>query len=259
MTSGFFYLKPENICDDEAYFPEDESRHITKVFRHRVGDIIKAFDGQGKEFTLKLEGKREKGIICRILTSKDYCEQKFADISIGIGLLKGNKMDYVIQRLTELGISEIFPVITNRTVRNISAQKEKLRQARWQKITIESSKQCLRHNIPVVREVTGFSDFISNSTDFDLKIILWEEENKVFLKDILKKNVATDKIRVLLFIGPEGGFTLEEVKLAADSGFTSVSLGRRIIRAEGAAIVAMSILQYELGDLGRTDRDRDGG
>ena len=165
---------------------------------------------------------------------------------LGQALIKGKKMDLIIQKATELGIDSLHPYKSTYCV--VKGAPEN-RVERWTKIALEACKQCNRPKPPDLHAPVDFTGFLKSAAEYpyDLKLIFWEEELQNSLHDILQQH--TDIRSVLLLIGPEGGFSPDEARQATAQGFQPVTLGSRILRAETAAIAAIAVLQYELGNL----------
>jgi len=235
---------------DEVVISGEEAHHIIKVLRFRPGDEIRISDGKSIEslgVILDVDSRDTK-IKIRILEKNKSKEIK-PFITLLHGLPKGEKLDWVIQKSTEIGVSKVIPIITQRTVPNIPQSKVERRIKRWNKIAKEAAKQSMRIDIPKIVEPSTFDASLREINNHQLSIIPWELENEVSLKKILKDiNGSVNKVAV--FIGPEGGFSPDEVKKAKELGAVSVSLGPRILRTETAAISVCSILMYELGDMG---------
>jgi 16S rRNA (uracil1498-N3)-methyltransferase len=175
----------------------------------------------------------------------DYVMDTESDLDITLvqGLLKGEKMDFVIQKATELGVTSIVPVVTER-----SQLRETRKFPRWKKITEEASRQSGRTRIPEVCEACCFDDLFNVPALTAGKGIMFWEQGGEKLPEVIEKLSHADKI--VLLIGPEGGFSEKEAMLASEKGFLTATLGSRILRAETAAISAVSIIQFALGDLG---------
>ena len=157
-------------------------------------------------------------------------------------------MDYLIQKVTELGISSIHPFYSERTVIKLKPEHIRNKMDHWMEIMKSTCKQCGRANLPDLNTPLPFEEIIKNKPDKKaLKILLWEDEDKVDLKKLLRS--MNPEPHVFAIVGPEGGFTPNEVNLAKDAGFHIVSLGKRILRTETAAVSLISIIQYEWGDL----------
>ena len=225
-----------------------EARHIGKVLRLRENDSITLFDGDGTIYNGTIIRKDQKQILVRIDDRSVACEQQDNHIILGQALPKATKMDFIVQKSTELGISRIIPFCSMRTVVRYDAQKANDRVRHWQRIAVEAAKQSGTRHIPAVEQIEHFKTLIEHDFDGYLKILLWEEEHALLLRQSLKPSVACRKI--IFLVGPEGGFDREEVTLAREHGFTPVSLGAAVLRTETVSIAVLSVIRYEMGDLG---------
>jgi len=235
---------------DEIELSGEEAHHIIRVLRFRQGDVISISDGESEESLGVISDLdvRNTKIKIRILEKNKSKEVK-PFITLLQGLPKGEKLDLVIQKSTEIGVSKVIPVITERTVANIDQSKVESRMKRWNKIALEAAKQSMRIDIPQIGNLTTFDDSLREIDKHQLSIIPWEQEKEFSLKTILK-DMKGHITKVAIFIGPEGGFSPDEVKRAKEYGAVSVSLGPRILRTETAAIAVCSIIMYELGGMG---------
>jgi 16S rRNA (uracil1498-N3)-methyltransferase len=242
-----FYVANPQIEEGMLKIEGDEVKHIRKVLRLKAGDEIVVFDGLGKEFegTIVEEGLSSVMIkIQNIFSSKG--DSPF-EVTLAQSLLKGEKMDYLIQKTTELGVKEIIPFFSSRSVPLLEKSRRLKRHHRWEKIAIEASKQCGRGVVPKIESLQDYSDMLHAASTDDLRLILWEREG-IKLKEVLGR--SKEKMKVFFIIGPEGGFSQDEVDESKRAGFLPVTLGRRILRAETAGLCFLSILQYEWGDMG---------
>lgn len=248
MTRLFIFK--ELAIGDEIVISGEEAHHIGRVLRYRPGDTISISDGKSVEslgVILDIDHRSSK--IKIKIVDKNKSKETKPFITLFQGLPKGEKFDWIIQKSTELGVSRIVPVITQRAVVNIPTSKLQSRKQRWNKIAKEAAKQSMRIVIPEVEEPWNFDTSLEEIKNHQLSIIPWEQEKGVYLKEILRQiNGCVTKVAV--FIGPEGGFAPEEVDKATKLGAVPVSLGPRILRTETAAIAVCSILMYELGDMG---------
>ena len=162
---------------------------------------------------------------------------------------KGPKLDFIIQKTTELGINAITPVISDRSVVRIEKERAEEKLRRWKKIAIEAAQQSNRLDVPDMAPPVSFHDYMASFKKGDLNLLLYEGEKKTGIKEVLTAaQEAKSEIKtIILLIGPEGGFSHEEVEMAVEAGFTPVSLGDLILRTETAPIAALSILRYEFG------------
>jgi len=245
-----FFINPENITGSTAVLTGSEARHIATVLRLSIGTAIMLFDGSGTYYEAvlnKITPSRIETKIISIIPFIDTGEDLQPALHLALGLLKGKKTDFVIQKTTELGITGLHPFHSRYCV---VKDHTKNRLQRWQKIALEACKQCNRPKPPAINPTQNFTDMLSASgeADYDIKLIFWE--NKMGQKTIREIFSPSKKIAsVMILIGPEGGFSNGEVRQAIDAGYEPVTMGSRILRAETAAIAAVSIIQHELGNL----------
>lgn len=234
---------------DEIVIAGEEAHHIIRVLRLGPGHSVSISDGKSVESLGVISDIdiRDTKIKIRILDQNKSKETK-PFITLLQALPKGEKFDWIIQKSTEIGVSKIIPVITQRTIVNILPSKLERRMERWNKIAIEAAKQSLRMDIPQIGELSTFDASLREVEKHHLSIIPWEQEKELSIRKALKSIDGT-VTKVAVFIGPEGGFSPEEVKKAKEMGAVSVSLGPRILRTETAAIAVCSILMYELGGM----------
>jgi 16S rRNA (uracil1498-N3)-methyltransferase len=240
------FISPEHISETLIYFPVEQSHRINKVLRLKPGDTLIIFDGQGKEYRVTLSIDKKKGWYGIIESITAINRDPKLKITLIQGIPKFEKMDFIVQKATELGINRIIPVITERTIPQLTKQKINLRVDRWQKIAIAAAEQCGRTIIPVISTVSSFELGLNEIKSHDIKLFFWEEEQKTTLKSVLRAIDVPESATI--FIGPEGGFTKEEAALAIKTGAISVSLGSCLLRTETAPITALSILLYEFND-----------
>lgn len=227
-------------------------RHITKVLRLGRGDRIKVCDEQGNKYLAKIE-VIDRGRLIACLEPGgliEYTREPFKQpiITIGQAIPKGYKMDIIVQKASELGASEMIPLLTQRTLVRLNSKTTSPKIARWQKIAHESAKQSGNRKILRIGNIAGLEGFCSSYAKADLKLIFWEEERLRNLKDTLPNEAPPEAIA--LIIGPEGGLTCQEIEQARHYGFLSTGLGPRILRVETVALALLTILQYQYGDLG---------
>ena len=226
--------------------------HITKVLRLKKGHQVIVFDGAGHEYRVALEQPKRQEIPGIVLEQWKYQSESPLKLILVQGIPKSNKMDLIVQKATEVGVSEIIPLQTKRsvwgtTVKHTKNAKVHQRLERWSRIGIEAAKQSCRTAVPLIRPVVSVDEFLAASLRADLKLLLWEEEEQSKLKAVLQ-NIPTPVQSVVLIVGPEGGFTQEEAEKFRTHEYQLISLGRRILRTETAGIAVLSILQYEFGD-----------
>lgn len=234
--------KPFRLTGPEAF-------HLSKVLRHKPGDVITVLDGKGGRFEGvidKIEGETVTGRIVKKLSSP----KKSAELRLFQGLLKASHWDDVLDKATQLGVASITPILTPRTVVVLREGKAAAKKDRWQRVVEAATKQCQRPTVPVVKDPAEFRDAIraSKAEEGAVTLVAWEGLCGESAADKLKLALADAKA-VNLFIGPEGGFTDEEIEIADSLGCTAFGLGPRVLRAETAAAAACAVVQYELGAL----------
>lgn len=242
------FMPIDKIEDDLIVIDASDAHYLINVLRLEEQDNLIIFDGKGTEYLveiIKINNNQVEGLIKETNLSG-------SDTGINVSLIqsiaKGDKMDYIIQKCTEIGVNKIIPVITERTIVKLDEKKKKTRKQRWQKIAIEAAKQSKRTIVPEISEVLTFEQLIEEIPENEKTLVLWEEEKETKLKDYLKEQENIKNINII--IGPEGGLSPKEVKQLLDKGVQSASLGSKILRTETAGLVALTIVLYELGDLG---------
>jgi len=236
-----FFISPDQVAGPLITVSGEDVRHIGAVLRMKAGDELLLCDGKGAEYSVKIAHVDRSEIKAEIVT-KTLREIPYPRVTLGQGLPKSDKMDWIVQKATELGVANIVPLVTERTI--VKVRDEEKRVSRWQKICREAAMQSSRPNIPNVEAIRTLSDFLRtlNSEPGTLLLFPWEEGTTP-MKDVLRGKEGIKHIIVL--IGPEGGFSPAEAELATSRGFHPVSLGPNILRTETAAIAVLSILGYE--------------
>jgi len=245
-----FFVPRENISEDIIHINGGDVQHIRKVLRLGINDSLHLCDGQGKNYDAVIEKFLDNEIICRILSEEKADTEAEIEVTLFQGLPKASKMDYIIQKTTELGIVKIVPCIMSRCVVKIDNEKDALKkQQRWQKIAEEAAKQSGRGIIPRVEMPVEFDEAISRLKQADICFAPYECEEENRLKTVLLKK---DKVKSVSFIiGPEGGFDLKEIEKLKENSVDTVTLGKRILRTETAGEAVLSMVMYELGDINR--------
>jgi 16S rRNA (uracil1498-N3)-methyltransferase len=242
-----FYVLQPRIEEGMLKIEGDEVKHIRKVLRLKAGDEITVFNGLGKEFEGTIVEEELSSVVIKIQNIFSSERDSPLEVTLAQSLLKGEKMDYLIQKATELGVKEVIPFFSSRSVPLLEKSRRLNRHHRWEKIAIEASKQCGRRVVPKIEFLRDYSDMLQTASPDDLRFILWEREG-IKLKEVLEG--TEEKKKIFFIVGPEGGFSQAEVDEAKRTGFIPVTLGRRILRAETASLCLLSILQYEQGDIG---------
>jgi 16S rRNA (uracil1498-N3)-methyltransferase len=242
-----FYVPQPRIVGGMIRLEGDEVKHIRRVLRLGVGDGILLFDGVSEEYEGAIVEEGPGFVLVRIDHVRTCRTESPLHLTLAQSLLKGEKMDYLIQKATELGVNRITPFFSSRSVPVLDGSRSQGRRCRWEKIALEASKQCGRGTLPEIEPIRSYSEMLLNVPPESVRLLLWEREGKR-LKEVLE--TAGKAIEIFFIVGPEGGLSPDEVGEAGEAGFISVNLGRRILRAETAAVCLLSILQYEWGDMG---------
>jgi len=243
-----FFVPPSHIEGERVTLTADASRQLARVLRARPGDCITVLDNSGYEYAVTLDSvtpRNSTGIV-----TDRYIGEGEARLSITLyqGLMKSDRFEYVLQKGTELGITRFVPIISERTVaRNVVSPN---RLARWSKIIREAAEQAGRSRLPVLKETLSFTeacDAISKPA-----IIGWESERDTGIRDTLVRLKADvrEARSISIMIGSEGGLDDGEVEYALSRGIAPVSLGRRVLRAETAGVIAAAVVLYEMGEMG---------
>jgi 16S rRNA (uracil1498-N3)-methyltransferase len=246
-----FFVAPEQVKAGKVTITGTDVIHIAKVLRLRVGDLITVLDGRGKVYEAVLEEVSRDEVTCAVIEEKTVVDEPGLKLTLVQGLPKGDKMDFIIQKATELGVSRIIPLACERAVVKLTGDKQQRRLDRWQRIALEAAKQCRRPDIPEVAALATWEDVLAGMSKSATALLPWEMENTTSLKKALIDCENLDSvIDLYVFIGPEGGFTAAEVSLACSHGVRPVTLGPRILRTETAALAVLTMILYQFGELG---------
>jgi len=227
-----------------------EARHILRVLRMGIGDRLVLMDRRGNRFQSRIESARGQEVTVLLEKRIPAPLESPVEIILCQALLKARAMDFVIQKASELGVQQILPFTSQRTVVKTGDDKPSARLRHWREIAVNASKQSNRARPPEVALPCSLPELVERWQDEEaLKLVLWEDEKSQGLRAVLKE-AARPRI-IVGITGPEGGFRVAEVDRLREGGFASVSLGHRTLRAETAALTLVAILQYEWGDLKR--------
>ena len=241
------FVRPEAVGADRVRFDADEAHHLRRVLRLRPGAVVEATDGTGRLYTIRLVELLAEGGWGAIEARAEPERESPCAITLAQAILKGDRMSWLIQKVTELGVARIVPMETARVVAR-PATGAVARHARWERIARQAVKQCGRVVVPAIDRSRGFVEVAREvATGHDVAWILWEGGGRPVAAAAAE---TASPARVLLLVGPEGGFTPEEVAVAEGAGAHLVSLGPRILRAESAGLTAVALCQFLFGDLG---------
>lgn len=242
MTLHRFYLDPAHWDPAHLVLDETESRHASEVLRLRPGDLLSVFNGQGQEIHARLaeQGKRRSLLTAESIHSSPPPSRP---LLLAPAIPKGKHMDFVLQKATELGVTAIFPLLTERTVVRLDPSEAADKQDKWQRLVIEACKQCGQNHLPKVHLPQSFAAFLAALPPSDLRLLAALTPDARPLHALLP---PAPPASALLLIGPEGDFSPAELAAARAAHFQSLSLGPLILRAETAAIAALALAAYEL-------------
>lgn len=238
-----FFIPRENISSGKLIIDGEDVKHITKVLRMGTGDMIICCDGMGNDYTAKISAVSSE-IECEIISTKKAETEANIRVILIQGIPKSAKMDYIIQKTTELGICEIYPCDMNRCVSKPEGGKK---TERWQKIAREAAKQSGRGVVPKVHNTINLDGAMEILKSADLSFIPYECAENNYLRPVLQSAKSPETIAFM--IGPEGGFDKDEIDKLTTEGIPAVSLGKRILRTETAGEAVLAMVMYELGDI----------
>ncbi len=244
----FFIDSLELSCDRPVITGEDFN-HIKNVLRLKPDDIIELIDGTGAECHAVITGITSGRIHTSIIRRSVQEQAEAPRIIIAQALLKDNKADGILRQITELGVTEWIPYCAHRSIPVLDKRQSAKRKERWKKIAIEALKQCRRSRILKIADMITYREMLQYGASCDLKLIFWEEES--VSKPLVFPCEKSGQVKsIIAVIGPEGGFTSEEIEEAVACGYVTASLGHRILKADTATLAVSALLQYGYGDMG---------
>ncbi|MGE5397382.1 MAG: 16S rRNA (uracil(1498)-N(3))-methyltransferase [Chitinophagales bacterium] len=245
-----FYVETGTIVAGRVCLTGSQSKHALQVLRLQPGEKVIIFDGSGVDYLIELEEVTPGSVTGTVIETRENVNDGLLSVTLVQALGKGDKMDFIIQKAAELGVRKIIPTVTEHTVVKLSGEKATERVNRWNRVAIEACKQCGRSRPPLVEKIVNLTEVTKQCSEAS-GLFFYEGARDISLKGVLKQHANEILAQgVYLFIGPEGGFSSGEADLARRSGLELVGLGPRILRTETAGITAISIVMYELGDLG---------
>ncbi len=242
-----FFVDPDNIKKRQAVITGPDVKHIQKVLRLGEGDAVTLLDGRGNQYQANITGYNRDAVFCSIVSKDAAVGEPPVKVTLVQGLPKGDKMELVIQKGTELGVTRFIPLKCIRSVVKLDEKKAVERQKRWQRVALEAAKQCRRPLVPKVSVPLKWQEVIDEIPEDALLIIPWEGETAASVKDVLANREYNN---IYIVVGPEGGFEPSEIDNAKMCGAKTVTLGPRILRTETAGLALISILMYLYGDIG---------
>ena len=240
-----FFVSPQQVKEEKIYVEGSDVNHIKNVLRMKLGEKLTVNDGEGWQYLCEVESYEADMAVLHIVEKSKAETELSSRIYLFQGLPKQDKMELIVQKAVELGAYQVIPVSTKRAVVKLDAKKAGKKVERWQQIAVSAAKQAGRGIVPTVGEVCTYTQALKMAEELDVVLIPYElaegiEETKKIIAGIRPGQ------SVGVFIGPEGGFEEEEVKLAMEAGAKPVTLGRRILRTETAGLTTLSLLMFHL-------------
>lgn len=245
-----YFINPEDIRNNCAWLRGDDAHHLTRVMRAEPGTEVIVCDGSGREYVAKALAFQKDEVQLEIVEERESFGEPRIIVWIAQSLPKGDKLETVIQKGTEIGVSAFLPFVSARTIVQYDAKKEQKRLQRWRKIAKEAAEQAHRGRVPEVRGTVSWQQLVTHSKEAAVTIFCYEQASARQLKDVLQSVPRPLEGPILLVIGPEGGFTDGEAAEAEAAGWLTAGLGRRILRTETAGLAAASCTMYEFGEMG---------
>ena len=243
-----FFVSPERIAGDLVEFPPDLSRQMHRVLRMSAGDSVIALDNTGYEYAVTLSSVDSDRTLGRITDRSLGSGEPHVHLTLYQAAMKSDRFEWVLQKGTELGVGRFVPVVTLRTMRR-DATPSANRRARWQRIIREAAEQSERSILPELGEPVSLEEALDRAPR--PMILAWEQETERSIRSAFDglSESWTDGGNLSAFVGPVGGFDYEEIDMARSRGAVTVSLGRRVLRAETGAIVLVTAIMHELGEM----------
>ena len=244
-----FFVDKSNIDleNGTCIIEGEDVKHISKVLRCKKKKKLEICDKDNSEYVCEITDISKNQVDLNIIEKNEIKRESDLKVKLYQGLPKSTKMEFILQKLTEVGVDEIILVSTKRSVVKVDDKKEGKKLERWERIIYEAAKQSKRGKIPTLRGVLSFDEALDDMKNNDMNICPYENEKTVSIKSAIRK---ADINNIGIFVGPEGGFEEEEIQTLQDIDSKVVSLGPRILRTETASVVASSIVLYELSNLG---------
>ena len=257
MARRRFYASPNKITASLATLSTHETHHLIHVLRMTPGDEAFVFDGCGREFRCSFRKVEENQAQLEIEDALSDVIESPLHVTLAQALAKGEKFDFIVQKATELGVSAIAPLITRNSDVRLDDHQKTNRVERWQRISLEAMKQCGRRRLVEIARPRSLREFIAEQQPAKPADALQTRVTLVFseaggmpLAEVLQPMAQPGVVCAL--IGPEGGWSVDELEALKDSGFRAVTLGPRVLRTETAALVALTLIQHAMGDLSRS-------
>jgi 16S rRNA (uracil1498-N3)-methyltransferase len=248
MSANRFFIAASSFAGGQVRLSRKQSHQVCHVLRLQVGDTITVLDGRGQEYDVTLTAVSSTETVGQITDQRRAVGEPRAQVTLFQSLLAREKFEWVLQKATEVGVAQVVPVLTERSLVRVK-RMEPNKLERWRRIVAEAAEQSHRGRIPRLEQVVTFQEAMDQLRDFDRCLVAAPFRAAAALRETLQ-GLAGTEASIALLIGPEGGFTREEVALACEMGAVPISLGPRVLRTETAAMVAAALVLYELGEMG---------
>ena len=249
------YCPPVPEENSAIELADDTVRYLRSVLRLGPGDEVLFFDGTGWEYRGVIERIESRGGAARIVARQRTLVEIPVRITLAQALPKGDKMEFIVQKATELGAACVIPFRSSRTIPRRTEERAAKRLERWRRIAAEAAEQCGRADVPEITGTVSYAEALGMAPPGSVKILFWEAETERSLREILESDKALSAKEFFLVVGPEGGLSGEEAQTARQAGFLTASLGRLVLRVETAALAILAIFQYECGLIGTLERN----
>ena len=242
---SIFYVKNEQINGIKATIIGEDVKHVRDVLRYKVNDKLSICDENGKKYNTKILNFAKEQINLQIINVCEETSEPNVKVTLFQGMPKVDKLEWIVQKCTELGVYEIVPVITDRVIVKLDEKNTSKKLERWNKIALEAAKQSGRQKVPEVKKPINLKNLVENISKYDILILPYECEKEITIKSVLK-NIDEKCENIAILIGPEGGFSEEEISVFSKENVKKVTLGSRILRTETAGIATLAMILYEL-------------
>ncbi len=237
-----FFVDRGKISGDTAVLDGTEAGHMLRSLRLSTGDSFYAFDETGSRYRMRILEATSRSLRAEVLETLPPEPAPAVACTLLVGLPKADKMDFILEKATELGCSRVVPFRSSRTIPRVDAQEARRRTARWERVALAAAKQCGSGRVPEIPGLLSYADALRAAAVADGKVVLYEGEGTFGLKRVLSGMHGARSIALL--VGPEGGFSEDEVRESERAGFRRAGLGQRILRVETAAVAALAMTMY---------------
>jgi 16S rRNA (uracil1498-N3)-methyltransferase len=227
--------------------PAGPAQHLARVLRLAAGDAVTVFNGQGGEYGATIEAVKRDAVTVRIGAHQAIERESPLATTLLQGIARGEKMDQILQKATELGVTRVVPVMTTRSTVRLNAETGPRKREHWQGVVIGACEQSGRNRVPVLDEPVVLATAVG-AVQAQLKLVLAPDENAESLQSLLAAGGSTPPASLCMLVGPEGGLDPEEIRIAGLAGFRACRVGPRVLRTETAALAVLAALQFSIGD-----------